>query len=563
MANSKALVIQSGVTKQIPDGDTLIVSTGIRSATGLGLTVTADTGSITMASATSFSSTATVTGALYANGGVDRSTAASLLIGTTNATAITIGSGGMTTTVAGNLSVSGTETVVGTTSFEDDVTIGNGVGVDRLIFNATSGRLSSVGVPDVLWIKEANHQFYVDASTTLNTVGGALTIFSATGGATAGAGAAGAGGAYTTNSGTGGAAGAGAGAAGAGGAYSITGGTGGAGTATGVAGVGGAMTITAGNAGADGGAGGASGGNLTIRAGDATGAGTDGTMSLGATNTSAIGIGASGVTTTVTGGLTQLTGAVSLSANAASSFTTSAGALTITAAAASTWSTGAGALTLNGTGGVNIQAAATTYMDFGVTAANRITIATGVELETTGTGMIDLPALFKIANTAVGALVTAPNLDTLTNGSNADALHTHSGVSASTVAIIGTTGEAIDAGELVAWDDAAGSPRIFKADSNGAGELVNVVGVAATTVGSAASLSVYVAGERPIPDAQWDAFPVVADVGKRAYLSTTAGNWTLTAPSTSGDWVLKTGIVTVGGTGAVKVAIQIGEGTLL
>jgi hypothetical protein len=59
-----------------------------------------------------------------------------------------------------------------------------------------------------------------------------------------------------------------------------------------------------------------------------------------------------GSTLTTVGGITQNTGAVGLTANAASSFTTSSGALTITSAAATTWSTTAGQLTINGNGGI-------------------------------------------------------------------------------------------------------------------------------------------------------------------------------------------------------------------
>lgn len=62
--------------------------------------------------------------------------------------------------------------------------------------------------------------------------------------------------------------------------------------------------------------------------------------------------------------------------------------------------------------------------------------ASGVELELDdtpdtldvdgdGLKVVGLPPLFKIDDVAVGALVTAPNLDLLTDASNADALHEH------------------------------------------------------------------------------------------------------------------------------------------
>jgi hypothetical protein len=57
-------------------------------------------------------------------------------------------------------------------------------------------------------------------------------------------------------------------------------------------------------------------------------------LNLGKTNATSIAMGRSGITTTVTGGFSQLTGAVSLHANAASDFTVSSGALTFDSAAA-------------------------------------------------------------------------------------------------------------------------------------------------------------------------------------------------------------------------------------
>lgn len=137
------------------------------------------------------------------------------------------------------------------------------------------------------------------------------------------------------------------------------------------------------------------------------------------------------------------------------------------------------------------------------------------------------------------------------------------GSSASIVVFQATSGEAIDTAELVSMDDSVGLPRLFKADSNGTTPRKNIVGVAATTVAGAGFLvTVVVSGEVSVADAQWDIVPVVADVGQKVFLSETAGNWTLTAPSTSGDIVIRTGIVSQGGAGAVKVVFQVGEGTI-
>ena len=105
--------------------------------------------------------------------------------------------------------------------------------------------------------------------------------------------------------------------------------------------------------------------------------------------------------------------------------------------------------------------------------------------------------------------------------------------------------------------------RVRQADANGAGVAVNCVGVANNAAVLLGAITIIVAGERAVPDAEWDSVPTVADCGKRAYMSETAGNWTLTAPSTAGSTVLKTGILTVGGAGSVKIVVQIGEGTVL
>jgi hypothetical protein len=45
--------------------------------------------------------------------------------------------------------------------------------------------------------------------------------------------------------------------------------------------------------------------------------------------------------------------------------------------------------------------------------------------DTSGIHVLGLPELFKIHATAVGSTVTAPNLDTLTDGSDAGSLHIH------------------------------------------------------------------------------------------------------------------------------------------
>lgn len=87
-----------------------------------------------------------------------------------------------------------------------------------------------------------------------------------------------------------------------GGAVTINGGAGNNDNGTHAGGSGGAVTIVGGAAGTDSGLGTGNGGSVTIRGGLSS-TGVNGTVSIGATNTSAIGIGASGITTTLTGTL--------------------------------------------------------------------------------------------------------------------------------------------------------------------------------------------------------------------------------------------------------------------
>ena len=493
MATYKSLVIVAGVTKQIPDADTLNTGSGITSAAAAtNLTITAATGVVAVASAATFSSTATVTGQTNTDGGIGRSTSGTLNIGNeantvavnfatgVNTTAVTVSRVGQLTTIAGDLQVNGTQTVVGAAVFDTTVVIGDGIGgPDTLAFNATTGRFGSSALPDVKWLKEVNHQFYVDDITTAATAGGNLSIAA--------------------------------------------------------------------------GLGTAAGGNLVLNAGSGT---TDGTISIGATDASAIGIGQSGTTTTVTGGLTQLTGAFSLTGNGASQASTTAGALT-----------------LSGFTVLNLQSNGTTAMQ--VASGTSVVVQAGAVLSTTGTGNINLPnnasARFQIETVAVSANVTSANLGTLTAGptSDASALHTHTGFSASTISIPANANQLVESatvtlGQAISAFNGTGSQVWVLGDATSSTSTAcNFVGVAVTSQVVGDQLAIYVTGQAVIPNAFWDVLPTNADRGARVYLSTTPGNFTLTAPSASGQWAQRVGTVTRGTSGSVSINIDPGEGTAL
>lgn len=255
-------------------------------------------------------------------------------------------------------------------------------------------------------------------------------------------------------------------------------------------------------------------------------------------------------------------GSVALEGDAASHFTTASGALTITSAAAATWSTGSGDLNIGGFSATNLRVAGSSVL--GATGTN-ITIQSGLTFDTTGTGTINLPqntsARFKIEGISTTAGVSAANLNTLTDGSNADALHTHAGGSGS--AVSGTAGDNFTPGMVVGITDMGGTPGMFRADANGTGQLMNAIGLATATISSGNPMSVQILGEMSVPDIIFDMVPGTSDVGRIVYMSANPGKLTMTAPANPGDTIQKIGIVSRGATGAVKVIVQIADSVLI
>ncbi len=102
-----------------------------------------------------------------------------------------------------------------------------------------------------------------------------------------------------------------------------------------------------------------------------------------------------GSTLTLSGALTQSSGAFSLSGNADSTLTTSAASkkITITAGAASTWSTAAGALTIDGFVGIAVKRNGTLYLDVASTSTDIIVGSNGSSMgffaATTSSGVFD------------------------------------------------------------------------------------------------------------------------------------------------------------------------------
>jgi len=542
------------------------------------------------------------TNVIYPYGGIQRpaASAGTIEIGTdANTTAINVGSVGVLTHVLGDLTVAGIETVVGTSEFDDDALFKGDVvfgdaAADTVSFVASVG---PAGAQDISFVKELAHVIRVTTSTTAVTAGGALSVLSGTGNGAAG-------GALTIDTGTGTAGGAltigGANAASVGiGRAAITT------TITGTISLAGHTTLTANS-------------NLLCAAGTSqldfslgtgifsspSGAGTlNGTttvaanknllcaagtsqldFSLGtgifATSSGAVSI--NGTATVAanknllcaagtslfdfslgTGIFKTSTGACTIGGGAnAIGITSSGAAITVTAGAASTWKTTAGALTIEGFVGINLNGdPADTYMDLGVTGANIITVTAGHTFDSTAATAtkINTGVALWLGAVQCTANVTGTNLNELTGG-GVTALHSHVGGG-----LVVVSGEALAAGAPVSMANAAGSPKAYNADADGAGTKANVIAFAVAPIAFPGNGTIQTTGELAIPDAQWDAagVPAVGDVGLPFYLSETVGKVSKTAPAVAGSTVLRCGYITVGGAGAVKVAINIGDGVVL
>jgi len=108
-----------------------------------------------------------------------------------------------------------------------------------------------------------------------------------------------------------------------------------------------------------------------------------------------------------------------------------------------------------------------------------------LKVDADGLGVVGLPSLFKINDVAVGVTVTAGNLDDLTDGSNADLLHTHAAATATEVPLVEATlsnNVVIGNGIVVCWSTT--NDEIAIAD-NSAVATSRVIGV--TRTGGAAS----------------------------------------------------------------------------
>lgn len=436
--------------------------------------------------------------------------------------------------INGGASTSGTDgTVILGNVSTDEIQFGSlGANSVNINFMANSANRAISGLT---WADNSgsNYAFATDAAT--GTAGTGYTWVAGLGGDDSN------GGIITITSGSGGDASATGG--GVGGTLSLTGGSGGDGSGALAGGTGADVDVTAGAGGSPDTGSGGGGGDLNLTAGAGN---TDGTGGAAVITGGASGSGTAG-SVTITGGATT-TGAT-------------AGNVFIDAGAAGGGPNGY--ITIGATNASLVRIGnATNYAYFDVDGSPPI-------LAFNGTTTINLPGgaatnNFQIQGSAVSDNVTAANLNTLTAGSssNADSLHTHSGL-AGTVSFSGTSGEALSAGAVLSNIDASGTAKLYGVDVDSAtsGEY-NPVGFAlAAATGADETISVAVAGEITV-SSLWDDTLATTDVGKLVYASPTAdGNVTINAGSFgSGDYRIKVGVITEYiSTSSAKIVIQIGD----
>lgn len=288
--------------------------------------------------------------------------------------------------------------------------------------------------------------------------------------------------------------------------------------------------------------------------------------------------------------------AMTLTAGAASTWSTGAGALTITSAAACTWSTGAGLLSITGAGGITQTSTGGAYT---VTATGQNVTIDGAALSIDGTASSNISVTgadltlstitsgsFRV--TAVGAYITtSTTYDIDSSGAfTLDAATVTIGGDTDTgdIAILSGTGDVelssdnaakevrlvsnypkmvrginagaagVTAGDCLYGDIVGGALRVSSTDAD-AVATSQFIGIAANTAAAGNLCNVVVVGI--VKEVTGDgAFVAANNLGKKVYLSTTAGKISLTPPTGLGDVIFQVGICMGGSGTAWEVLLQ-------
>ncbi len=214
-----------------------------------------------------------------------------------------------------------------------------------------------------------------------------------------------------------------------------------------------------------------------------------------------------------------------------------------------------GGFDVNGAGAVH-YGNSTPVTSFAVTTAAAVSLTAGSTLDFSSTAGL---ATFSIQDNVASAWAVKQGGTSLlgvstTNGQESVNIGANIVVDATRFAgRLFTAGAAISANALVAISGTAG--KVVTADANGAGTLPNCIGPSPTGA-SADGDPALVVYDGPAP-VVFDTTVATSDIGKYAYLSATAGQATLTAPSASGTSVVRLGIV-AGADGSTTATILFG-----
>lgn len=179
-------------------------------------------------------------------------------------------------------------------------------------------------------------------------------------------------------------------------------------------------------------------------------------------------------------------------------------------------------VTVVSTGGIEKAASG---LQIKIDSTPNATISTGAE----GATVIGVPSLFEINGTAVGGNVTATNLTTLTDGSDASSLHTHGGTDeAKAIENAFTATEGLTLGDAV-YIDSSGN-AVSKAQASDDNKF-ETIGVAKTTV--TATNPVDVVSHGPVDVLSG------ATAGDTYYVGA-SGGITSTTPA-AGNWIVIVG----------------------
>jgi hypothetical protein len=146
-----------------------------------------------------------------------------------------------------------------------------------------------------------------------------------------------------------------------------------------------------------------------------------------------------------------------------------------------------------------------------------------------GLSVLGLPLNFQINGVATGSTVTAANLDTVTNGSNADALHVHAKNPKIQNTIL--SNEALSANDPVSWSGTADRVNQGRANDDARARVMGV----SLTVAAGAGISLEVVSVGIAPGVLTGATP-----GDPYYVGATGG-LTATSPG-AGNRIIQCGI---------------------